>query len=126
MKTKAETAAALVRIAQEHGRASRAVSEDLKREIELESVRTLPKETRIQATHGEAIIHVDSLRMQANQALNFNDPIVRIVVDGEVFHARQIEILGPSTLAEDYDNPLHDRPSAVCVLTTRAVIRIVR
>lgn len=68
------------------------------------------------------IIHVDAMVMKANRELSKRDPIVRIIdpATGKKYYSDWVLIDGASWLDTQWDNPLPDRPSAVCVLRTYA------
>jgi hypothetical protein len=127
MKTEAVARDEISKLARQTGRLPAGVQRKLQDLADLEQVQTLPAGTRVKASDGEdMVIHVDALRMHANRELKVTDPIIRLIVGGQHIHCREILIEGPSRLGEDYDNPLHDRESAICVLRTNATVKVIR
>ena len=126
MKTEAESREGIERLARSWGRplAEKRALQDVSG---LEPTRSVPVGTKIKPDPGgEIIIHVDSLRMHANRTLKQSEPIIRLIIGPTIIHAHSIKVLGEATLAEDYENPLHDRPSAVCVLKTKGEVQVLR
>lgn len=75
---------------------------------------------------GLLTIHVDAMRIRANRVYNTREPVIRILTADDVWHCHAIRLNGPSTLAEDYDKPVPQRSSAVCVLQTADAVEVLR
>lgn len=71
------------------------------------------------------IIHVDGPRLKRNRETGSSLPVIRIVQGQQVLWAKEVEILGPSTIIQHGAGvpPLEGYPNATTWIETTAPIR---
>ena len=74
------------------------------------------------------VIHVDKEQMAKNAALPANhprQPIIRVIgPDNATVYCHSIKWNGVTSLVTDYEHPLPDRPSAICVVRTQVQLTL--